>query len=1356
VAGIVSPVDLTKFVEKAKPNFLPEGGTDLERAAMAAHGKHLHASYTNAGAPANFELNGRPPVPGAAYADPCRDDAGNPIQSAGSNTFFSGSAPGAMASIATGVYGAYSPRLYRGTNIQYDAVLNKVGYHYPQQRIVSLWEDALPVIEKNKPGEPLVMRINTFDCTMYHHTNLVPETYEMDDYQVRTPTDIIGQHIHLPKWDLSTTDGAANGWNYEDGTIAGGAIRERIHAVNEFNLEQVCDNHGEILPPVGERVGVQIVSNNHTCPAGTALAGQTVAVQDLVEQPHPFFGPQGPGGVDWRGTRITLQRWFADPVLNTEGHDRGLGIIFTHDHYGPSTFQQIGLYSTVLIEPARSTWAHAETGNKLGCNTPGEQAAATPVLSATPRDQLGACRADGGPTSWQAIINTAESSAPFGLANGDIDGDGKNDSFREFYFEYTDFQHAYEAGVYVGAGNRGEYNGQWDEAAYVAPLGLDALFYPHLHEAPAPNLFPGGVDTFRFAIAPPLILPVNPIFPDLSVEAAVVAGVNGIPVGTPLPPAALVGVPPCIQRPCPTAIDFLEPGMFVVNYRNEPVGLRVFDPNKIGPDGKPGVQADKAAGDLSLAFSSNVNRKIPELNRMPAKGDVANPPAQTSILPATNMAATVFPPHINTAGFEPGDPFTPMLRTYSGDKIRVKAQAGGDEEEHSWSIHGIKWLQAGSGHGRAPNSGWRNQQAGGISEQFTAYSPVFQAGGQRGATADYMYMMDAHQDGFWTGNWGLLRNYDALRADLAIVPSNPLPVGVANTRDFRGGDLAVCPRNAPLKTFNVSVVPVNDVLPAVPGVTIAPTGEQLLSAATAGNPAFPATALSTLHAGAPLNPNGGTLVYNARTTAVTGIANGITVNETGPLHDPTAIMYVLSENLTTVQTGTDPTTGLPTLRATGLRAGTPIEPLVLRVNAGDCVEIVLTNLLQGEKNGVTADLPNYNELRHSVKRDRLHPQGSTTFQNNHLAPSNEAGLHTQLMAYDITRSDGTNVGINPNMTAKAGGDIKRMGFYAGDITPAGNVTVDRRGNAVDTLVATPVEFGGVNILPADRVKQPQKGLFGQIIIEPQGATYAVDTGSNASATVCPGGQKNCSATTAGAFRDFGLVWQKMMNYRYASGNAVQNESEEGPGLPENPPHTTLNGANYRAEPTFFRFGIPPLAAAGGAGVFGVGGCGTPITAPNTLGVVPTCFGNVTNAGDLFSNTLTGGADPQTPVFTAKAGSPFRIHLVNANSSNRGATFTLHGHVWPRDPYLAQRVEGNGFPMPADGTNLTGGVGSVRIGNNPMSFYLGAQESIIGAAHFSFVLPSAGGVDGIAGDYLFRDTAAAGMGGGAWGILRVTP
>ena len=51
-----------------------------------------------------------------------------------------------------------------------------------------------------------------------------------------------------------------------------------------------------------------------------------------------------------------------------------------------------------------------------------------------------------------------------------------------------------------------------------------------------------------------------------------------------------------------------------------------------------------------------------------------------------------------------------MMRTYPGDLIRVKIQAGAHEEEHNASIHGMKWLQGGSGHGKSPNSGWRNSQ----------------------------------------------------------------------------------------------------------------------------------------------------------------------------------------------------------------------------------------------------------------------------------------------------------------------------------------------------------------------------------------------------------------------------------------------------------------------------------------------------------------------------------------------------------------------------------------------------------------------------------------------------------------------
>ena len=44
---------------------------------------------------------------------------------------------------------------------------------------------------------------------------------------------------------------------------------------------------------------------------------------------------------------------------------------------------------------------------------------------------------------------------------------------------------------------------------------------------------------------------------------------------------------------------------------------------------------------------------------------------------------TTFPAPINAGGVAGNDPFTPMIRTLAGDDIRVKMQAGGDEEEHT-------------------------------------------------------------------------------------------------------------------------------------------------------------------------------------------------------------------------------------------------------------------------------------------------------------------------------------------------------------------------------------------------------------------------------------------------------------------------------------------------------------------------------------------------------------------------------------------------------------------------------------------------------------------------------------------------
>ncbi|HUU83555.1 MAG TPA: hypothetical protein VM243_08630, partial [Phycisphaerae bacterium] len=472
--NIVSRLDFTKTVGEAQAVFYPEEGTDVEQVAMAYHAVRIHPSFkvdmAGAATTADFVLNGNKPAVGAPYQEPCMDDDGDLIvgdPGFGDDDFFGEhdddeGTPGVdegKTFHGSSIFTAANPRIYKGVNIQYDAVLNKVGYHYPQQRIIALWQDAVPIITKLKPGEPFVMRANTFDCAVYHHSNLVPEVYELDDYQVRTPTDIIGQHIHLPKWDLTTADGAANGWNYEDGTLSPGSVRERIHALNDF-LAAAPGVHTHL-----QKIGPDLV------PVTPVLAAQ----------PHPFFNTVAPAELAplWVGARTTTQRWFFDPVVNTDGEDRGLGIIFTHDHYGPSTHQQIGLYATVLAEPAGSHWAHNETGQQLGDRSTAPVATAPGVY--TPGD---GGRIDGGPTSWQAAILP-----PTG------------EPFREFYFEYTDFQHAYEAGVYVGAGHLGEpLPGAGPDPAPMAVLN-------------AGNPLFGGnpADAFRFAINPPGREQVNPV-----------------------------------------------------------------------------------------------------------------------------------------------------------------------------------------------------------------------------------------------------------------------------------------------------------------------------------------------------------------------------------------------------------------------------------------------------------------------------------------------------------------------------------------------------------------------------------------------------------------------------------------------------------------------------------------------------------------------------------------------------------------------------------------------------------------------------------------------------------------------------
>ncbi len=249
----------------------------------------------------------------------------------------------------------------------------------------------------------------------------------------------------------------------------------------------------------------------------------------------------------------------------------------------------------------------------------------------------------------------------------------------------------------------------------------------------------------------------------------------------------------------------------------------------------------------------------------------------------------------------------------------MKIQAGGHEEEHNATIHGMKWLQGGSGHGTAKNSGWRNGQSSSISEQFSMSAPVLPVDSARGNFADYAYALNASNDGWWNGAWGLIRAYEKLRGDLAKLPGTLSgPATIANSAQWDG----VCPVGAPARSYDISAVLANNVLPNNLGVTIVPAGP-----------------VSTMHVGGPLNPAGGTLIHNKRTTTVSGQIGDlhgsglpVTLSHQGPLHDPTLIMYVRTADLD----------------ANGkLLPTAPVEPLVLRALPGDCVTVTLRSRLPG-------------------------------------------------------------------------------------------------------------------------------------------------------------------------------------------------------------------------------------------------------------------------------------------------------------------------------------------------------------------------------------------------------------------------
>jgi hypothetical protein len=1178
---------------------LPEDGTPIEKAAMKSHATRSHETVQPDGSAGNFILNGLPPINGAPYADPGVDDYGN---------------------------AARDLRKYKAAAVQKNVVLNKLGWHYPQERFLTLWQDVKPTFDEKRPPQPFFFRANGGETVEFWHTDLVPDYYQLDDFQVRTPTDIIGQHIHLVKFDVTSSDGAANGFNYEDGVFSPDEVRARIFAITrpwaegsykKLSQDELPDRKYDLFAFNNKAIdgvaGIDWSKWARTQPLEPVPWDKSYMQWQMSQgEPKPDPGKplppnqylEPPIGQNWDGAMTTIMRFSTDPLLNNEGQDRTVRTVFTHDHFGPSTHQQTGLYGGLLVEPTNSTWIDPVTG--------------LPYYDTVNRS-------DGGPTGWEAIIrmpNRAESYREFALELQDLqlayvnesrakpgpiwDGDVKNPSGNPPLFSFTDgfSDGPIEPGSVLYANFLNNGITLSDTAGYLAKIektGDDQwVVKDPIRYAYGPN----GKEAAFYIIKKAANYDV--FTPNLTTWSDPTHAINA--------PAPAASPSPTRPKPAPQLVSS-GGGTYSFNYRNEPLNNTIVAPSPSPYTGR--VEGTGDAADFSYSFAS-IKRAKPwnevKPPESPVTGKVPPPlfnrpedPAKVNENWYDPVGFAVGGDGVNDGKVSSYDPYTPLLRAYQNDRVQIRVLAGAHVAPHSFMAHGVKWLFEPS----YTNSGYRNVQGLGLSEHFElifrlppATTPHSEADSKNSYSfADYLYAPSSDTTGLSLGMWGIIRSYDP-----PSVPRDPSKPEVPPIASLYRLPEAANPRPFP----DSGRSPTTFRYPDIPDVEF---------------------------------------IIRAKESPIT--YNDGKYNGAGPIQNQKGIVFVLDE----VKEKNKPL-GVQT---------NPGDPLILRVRAGDWIKITLQN-----------DIP-----------------------AAYKAASATVGVHPQLLAYDVTGSDGANIGFNPVQTLKgipsSATQPEKLEYwwYAGDFQTDENGNIkfkkDEAGNSLGIPLGQPREMGAINLVPPDFLNQHANGLVGALIVEPANSTWDSKEYAGASAAIK---DKNSQAKLL--FREFVLIHQDDVNATYVPKGQTS-------------PTRVLYALNNKTEDFGYRLGL---------------------TANPTPSPTPTF--------NLFSNELTDGKDPRTPVFEAMAGEHVRFRVVFPGGPGGGGsqpTFEIHGHSWQQEPYVNNSLE---------------------MGNNVKSQVLGAQIMAPNES-LNILIDSAGGPKNVPGDYLFCDYMRTGNGSsGAWGILRVIP
>lgn len=1158
--------DFTAEFASLQLRLLPPGGTELERNAMAFHhdgrvrspagatersltlrradgtpsaydaavaGYRSIVLTASPGAGVNpagvFPVNGAPPRPGAPFADPC----GAPDALSGRSAFrrpdgslkgrfpvlaaiddpFLGDGAAANATLA-GLPRRFVPdpgltgfRRYDVSAVQLRMVVNKAGWHDPQARINVLSGEAESYKNRTRAdAEPFFFRARSGECIEFRHTNELPKDLARDDFQVATPTDTIGQHIHLVKFDVTASDGSGNGWNYEDGTFAPDEIVARICASR--------------APGGGVSGGT------------TELFGRDCARKDHWSEPRLGAG----GKRKWFQT--TVQRWFADPILSQDGaiaarrSDRTMRTVFTHDHFGPSSIQQHGFYSALIIEPQQAVVCPERVDARGECNAlaatgPGGSPVPDPRLRVGDATLVGARK---------LVLGVDPRRSP--------PGDPLHPDVREFALAIADFALLYDPKAPSGA----DQHASESPAKGVVCLAKEAEALAGGGEAQAGAICAGGDEPVPASAAQYAAADIAHVAAGLRQAAIDLRQAHGRPIVAP-------------RRPEAISVDHHDP--YLVNYRHEPPALRVGSANddrRALPLGRCG---DVAAGNRVF---EDVSIRV---QREGAAGDLGH--AFRSILP----------PGIGT-GLAHGDPCTPIVESYDGERVQIRLIQGAQEVQHMFTVEGFTfrrnydqrypasrdfrsisaeasaaptWWQlchgswpALDGRPRTARRWAERQPTGldgafwaaferligvcdnvdgrvasqeiGISEHFEFAAPYRREGvaaarefarvvrgdlaARRLTASDYLYHFGT-LDAIWNGAWGLVRVHEGRTArgvafdvgrclarayeegpelaaclgDENLPPVDDRLTPLAEARTLLGGPAApvAAARALSLAASRAAEAPARTQDPNAPARYQAPE-PQFGVVCPPGAPVVRASAVA-LEA-SDLHPLG--IVYHPQDPVLRDPDGRVLVLipaepvpddrypalGLSPLERDKAQLVAAAKNA--LNNGVDPAGDLPPER---------IRPFVLRINAGDCLDLTIFNRLKDDASDAPGDAPMppivpINVDTHDFWRDDtgvFQPSQDPEAQQRNLKPSSLLSLSLPLTATSSLRRTPYPAGINPQdplaPTSRAPGST-RMFLYAGLVAPDLFSAIEQR--IVGRSFCPADSLGAVRLEPFDATR----------------------------------------------------------------------------------------------------------------------------------------------------------------------------------------------------------------------------------------------------------------------------------------------